>query len=157
MVRDVISVEPDATLREVALLMIGHKIGCVPVVKPDRTLLGLVTETDLLRAALLSNEEVETIRTTDKEKSTMTDLGAKIEEELESLRRTRDELRVQVHLGKADAKDRWEQLEKKFSVAEGKVRFIAREAQEPLHDVRDAALQLLREIRSGYKHIRDAL
>ena len=87
----------------------------------------------------------------------MTDLAAKIEEELESLRRTRDELRVQVHLAKADAKDRWEQLEKKFSEAEGKVRFIAREAKEPLQDVRDAARQLLREIRSGYEHIRDAL
>jgi SMC interacting uncharacterized protein involved in chromosome segregation len=87
----------------------------------------------------------------------MTDLGAKIETELESLRQTRDELRVQIHLAKAEAKDRFEQLEKKFSDAEGKVKFIAREAQEPLEDVRDAALQLLREIRSGYKHIRDAL
>ena len=154
MVRDVISVEPDATLREVALLMIGQKIGCVPVVKPDRTLLGLVTETDLLQATLLSTE---TIRTTEKEKSTMTDLGEKIEEELESLRRTRDELRVQVHLAKADAKDRFEQLEKKFSEAESKVKSIAREAQEPLQDVKDAARQLLREVRSGYKHIRDAL
>ncbi len=157
MVRDVISVEPDATLREVALLMIGHKIGCVPVAKPDGTLLGLVTETDLLRAALLSNEDVEAIRIIEKEKSTMTDLGEKIEEELESLRRTRDELRVQVHLAKADAKDRFEALEKKFSEAESKVKFIAREAKEPLQDVKDAARQLLREIRSGYKHIKDAL
>jgi CBS-domain-containing membrane protein len=157
MVRDVISVAPDAALRDVALLMIGHKIGCVPIVKPDRTLLGLVTETDLLRAAFLSTEDVETIRIIEKEKSAMTDLGAKIETELDSLRRTRDELRVQIHLAKAEAKERFEQLEKKFSEAEGKVKFIAHEAQEPLEDVRDAALQLLREIRSGYKHIRDAL
>ena len=64
---------------------------------------------------------------------------------------------MQVHLAKADAKDRFEQLEKKFSEAESKVKSIAREAQEPLQDVKDAARQLLREIRSGYKHIRKAL
>jgi CBS domain-containing protein len=154
MVPEVISVEPDATLRDVARLMIHRKIGCVPVVKPDRTLLGLVTETDLLRVALLPDDDT---ATTVKEECRMTDLSAKIEAELKSLRRVRDELRVQIHLAKADAKDTWEQLEHKFSEAEKKVKFVAREAQEPLEDVREASLDLLREIRSGYNRIRDAL
>lgn len=150
----VISVEPDTTLGDVARLMIHRKIGCVPVVKPDRTLLGLVTETDLLRTALLSNDDASM---THEEDCRMTDLSAKIEAELESLRRVRDELRVQIHLAKADAKDAWEKLEHKFSEAENKVKFVAREAQEPLEDVREASLDLLREIRSGYNRIRDAL
>lgn len=46
-----ITVAPSATLGEAATLMLRHKIGCVPVVGPAGEALGLVTETDLLRAA----------------------------------------------------------------------------------------------------------
>ncbi len=48
---EVVSIEPDATLGEAAELLLAHRIGCLPVAKPDGTLLGIVTETDLLRAA----------------------------------------------------------------------------------------------------------
>jgi CBS domain-containing protein len=54
MTRDPIAVERDATLREAAELMLRHQIGSLPVVQSDRTLIGLVTETDLVRAAWLS-------------------------------------------------------------------------------------------------------
>ena len=43
-----IVVAPDATIREAALLMADRKIGCLPVVAGDE-LLGMVTETDVLR------------------------------------------------------------------------------------------------------------
>ena len=56
MSKDVVTVEPSATLEEAARLMRRHQIGCLPVVKPDRVLVGLVTETDLLEASLLSEE-----------------------------------------------------------------------------------------------------
>ena len=46
-----ITVRPDATLREAAQLLLRHKIGCLPVVGPRGEALGLLTETDLLRAA----------------------------------------------------------------------------------------------------------
>ena len=46
-----ISVAPRATLAEAAALLLRHKIGCLPVVGPGGEALGLVTETDLLRAA----------------------------------------------------------------------------------------------------------
>jgi CBS domain-containing protein len=45
---------PDTTLREAAERMLRFKIGCLPVVErgPDRLeLVGLITESDLLRAA----------------------------------------------------------------------------------------------------------
>jgi len=87
----------------------------------------------------------------------MTDVGDRIEEELEGLRRVRDELRVQMHLAKADAKELFEKLEHKFDEAEAKVKFVAKEAEGPLNDVRDAAGLLLTEIRDGYRQIRDAL
>ena len=46
-----ITVAPSATLSEAASLMLRHKIGCLPVIGPGGEALGLVTETDLLRAA----------------------------------------------------------------------------------------------------------
>ncbi len=46
-----ITVAPTVTLREAARLMLTHRIGCLPVVERDDRLVGLVTETDLLRGA----------------------------------------------------------------------------------------------------------
>jgi len=46
-----ITVAPTATLAEAATLLLRHKIGCLPVVGSGGEALGLVTETDLLRAA----------------------------------------------------------------------------------------------------------
>ncbi len=46
--------DPDTTLREAAERMLSFKIGCLPVVERGRDglqLVGLVTESDLLRAA----------------------------------------------------------------------------------------------------------
>jgi CBS domain-containing protein len=42
------TVSPETTVKEAARLMIERKIGCLPVVDRD-TLVGIVTETDLLR------------------------------------------------------------------------------------------------------------
>jgi CBS domain-containing protein len=58
MARDVVTVAADATLDEAATLLLGRRIGCLPVVKADGRLVGLVTETDLLRAAFLGDEDV---------------------------------------------------------------------------------------------------
>jgi CBS domain-containing protein len=44
----VIAIGPDTTIREAATLMLEKKIGCLPVVT-GHTLVGIVTETDLLR------------------------------------------------------------------------------------------------------------
>jgi CBS domain-containing protein len=44
----VITVSPDARLKEAARMMMEKKIGCLPVVEND-TLVGLLTESDILR------------------------------------------------------------------------------------------------------------
>jgi CBS-domain-containing membrane protein len=46
-----ITVAPRASLAEAAALLLHHKIGCLPVVGSGGEAVGLVTETDLLRAA----------------------------------------------------------------------------------------------------------
>jgi len=56
MTRPVRTVAPEATLEEVARTLVRQQIGCLPVVGPDGTLLGLVTETDLLAVAFLEGQ-----------------------------------------------------------------------------------------------------
>ena len=48
MTRDVVTVPPDATLRQAARLMTRHRISALPVVKGG-VVIGVVSETDLLR------------------------------------------------------------------------------------------------------------
>jgi CBS domain-containing protein len=54
MTRDVIAVDSETPLEEAARLLIRHRIGCLPVVDRAGVPVGIVTETDLLRAAYLS-------------------------------------------------------------------------------------------------------
>ena len=56
MVKEVITVGPDTDIQEAGRTMLEKKIGCLPVVEGDR-LVGLVTETDILRCFLLHYEE----------------------------------------------------------------------------------------------------
>lgn len=49
MTRTVIAIDPERDAREAARIMIDHKIGALPVLDGER-LLGILTETDLLRA-----------------------------------------------------------------------------------------------------------
>jgi CBS domain-containing protein len=48
MTDEVLTIDPGADVKEAARLLIEHKIGCLPVVENGK-LVGLVTETDLLR------------------------------------------------------------------------------------------------------------
>ncbi|MFQ5790590.1 MAG: CBS domain-containing protein [Nitrospinota bacterium] len=48
------TISPNAPIAEAARLMLKHKIGCLPVVakEGEREIVGLITETDVLRAFL---------------------------------------------------------------------------------------------------------
>ena len=48
MTKDVITVTPDLSVKELAALLLSHRIGGAPVVDADQTLLGVVTESDLI-------------------------------------------------------------------------------------------------------------
>lgn len=48
MTRDVVTVSPDTSLRHVAKLLAKHRISGVPVVEADGSVVGLVSENDLL-------------------------------------------------------------------------------------------------------------
>jgi CBS-domain-containing membrane protein len=48
MTKDVITIKPEATVEELARLLIKHKISGVPVVNDENHLIGIVTENDLI-------------------------------------------------------------------------------------------------------------
>lgn len=154
MTRSVHTVRPGTSARDAARRMVEQRIGCLPVTRDDGTLVGLLTETDLLRAAYLAPSLDEE---TDQEVDVMSDLGEKVNEEIEALKQVRDELRVRIHLGAAEARDAWDQLEHKWNELEAKAKQISREAERPIQEIGDAARLLAEEIREGYRRIRDAL
>jgi CBS-domain-containing membrane protein len=49
MTKDVITVRPEATVEELARLLMEHKISGVPVVNNEKKMVGIVTENDLIR------------------------------------------------------------------------------------------------------------
>lgn len=51
MSRDVVTVAPDTALVDVAARMVAQKLGCMPVVDAEGTLLGIITEADFVRLA----------------------------------------------------------------------------------------------------------
>jgi len=92
-----------------------------------------------------------------KEQSMESELRARIESEIESLKTTRDELRVKIHLGAADARDAWESAEKSWSQLEGRAKVLTEATHESLEEVGAAIDVLAEEIRKGYQHVRKLL
>jgi CBS domain-containing protein len=152
MTQDVDTVRPDDRADDAGRRMLQRKIGCLPVVDEQGAFLGLLTETDLLKAALGLGPDADVTDVA----PAPADAG-RYEEELQQLRRVRDELRVQVHLGKAEAVELWERLEHRFAEAEARAKALARQAEAPVQDVADAVRLLIDEIRTGYRTLRDLL
>jgi CBS domain-containing protein len=57
MTRDVVTVGPDATVGEIAALLVRHRISGVPVVSGDQQLIGIVTQTDLAHRSETGTEK----------------------------------------------------------------------------------------------------
>jgi CBS domain-containing membrane protein len=56
MSRDVAAVHPETPLREAWKLLINHRIKALPVTAADGELVGIVTQTDFMRASLLADD-----------------------------------------------------------------------------------------------------
>jgi CBS domain-containing protein len=56
MTSQVYTVREDTPLTEAGRLLLAHKFGCLPVVRGDNTLVGIITVTDLLRACVQQHE-----------------------------------------------------------------------------------------------------
>jgi CBS domain-containing membrane protein len=49
MVRNVVTVAPETSIRDAAELLLKHRFGCLPVVDDENELVGIVTSSDLIR------------------------------------------------------------------------------------------------------------
>ncbi len=80
-----------------------------------------------------------------------------IQNEWASLEKTRDELKLQLHLAKADAKSEWEKLERTFQRVQEQLQMTRNGAEQPVKDVSAALKELVSELRGGYARIREGL
>jgi hypothetical protein len=87
----------------------------------------------------------------------MTETRNAMDRLLEDLQRQREELELQMHLGKAEAKAEWQELEKKWREVKPKLDAAGSEAAKTGENVL-AGLQLtLEELGKGYERIRNRL
>jgi hypothetical protein len=85
------------------------------------------------------------------------DLKRELQRELEELSAMRDQLRVRMHLAKADAKDEWHKLEDRWARLSGEVARTVHDAKKPAAEVGSAARSLLDELRRSYERIKGEL
>jgi SMC interacting uncharacterized protein involved in chromosome segregation len=88
-------------------------------------------------------------------RSTMNDQEqTKLDELIEELRQVRDELKVQVHLAKAEATDLWHETEAKWQHLRSQLDKIENGAGDAAKDVGAAAMLAAEEIKNGYERLR---
>jgi hypothetical protein len=71
---------------------------------------------------------------------------------VEDLQRTRDEIKLKIHLGSKELQDEWSELEKRWDAFESRA-----ELDRSARDVGDALKILGSELRDAYHRVRKAL
>lgn len=84
----------------------------------------------------------------------MNKLWDTLKNEVDELKRVRDELKVQAHLGKAEAKETWNRLEAHWPTVENKIKEIEASAVDLADELVESTKSLVDEIRQGYQKMR---
>ena len=87
----------------------------------------------------------------------MTESLHDIEALIEGLKQQRDAIKVQLHLGKTEAQQEWDELEIKLEQLRAKAKLVGAETQAASRDVFEAVKLLAEEIGRGYERIRKRL
>lgn len=87
----------------------------------------------------------------------MTDWKAELQKVVAELQTTRDEIKVKLHLARADARDEWEELEKKLEHLKGKLGVVGDEAGKAAQDVGAALKLVAAELKKGYERVKSAV
>ncbi len=82
---------------------------------------------------------------------------AKVHEVLADLERERDELKLKIHLAKADGRDELARIEDKIAQLRFRAGAAGSEARGAMDDIGDAASRLVGEIREGFARVRKTL
>ena len=85
---------------------------------------------------------------------TKNDFKQALDRDLAKLAQTRDELRVQVSLARADAHDEWKRLEQTWQKVEGEVKRAVDHTKQPTRELGGAVRELMAELKRGYARIK---
>lgn len=77
--------------------------------------------------------------------------------DIQSLAELRDQLALQAHLFKAEAKDRWRDLEAKWLELQAQLKRAGVAATDSRHEISAAGRELAEALREGYTQIKHAL
>lgn len=75
----------------------------------------------------------------------------------QKLAQMRDELKVKMHLAKAETRDQWARLDDKWHDLQRKMKTVENASAEAAEDLREGVRVLLRELGEGYDKIRRVL
>jgi uncharacterized coiled-coil DUF342 family protein len=84
----------------------------------------------------------------------MSDLKESLTRDIDALRQLRDELRVQLHLAKAEAKDHWDKLEEKWEQIQAQSLEAGRESVQKLTE---GTQKLVSELKREYEELKSTL
>lgn len=84
-------------------------------------------------------------------------MSDRIEEVWEDLKTQRDELKVQIHLAKADLTDELEALEPKWDAAQDNIKQLQNETEQAAQELKHALGVIADELGSAYKKIKSRL
>jgi DNA repair exonuclease SbcCD ATPase subunit len=84
-------------------------------------------------------------------------MADEIEDLWERLKTERDDMRVQAHLARAEFRDEWEKLEKKWQKAEQEFERLQDQAVETTAEMQRSAKVVMEEIGNAYERIRQRL
>ena len=159
MTREVVTTPPGNSIQAAARKMNRRKISCLPVVEKE-TLVGIVTERDfvvaLAEAEKGHRESMPRELEPDPEpKSEPTWDWRNLEEHFDRLRTTRDELRVQLRLASMDAKDSFEDAERRWAELEHRIRALGHAGGEAVEDAVRVSRGYVKEIRGVYERLRE--
>lgn len=77
-----------------------------------------------------------------------------LQERYDKVRQFRDELKVQLNLGKMQVRDAWEEVEKDFHKLEGKMKDLRERGGEEAEKMREQARTQLKSIRERFEKLR---
>ena len=80
-----------------------------------------------------------------------------LKQKLAELEQERDELRVRLHLAKAEARDEWDKLDARLDELRARLDRVGDEAGEVFDDVGEAAKLLGDELKTGFERLRRML
>ena len=87
----------------------------------------------------------------------MANTNSRLEQLIESVKRQRDELALRIHLGQAEAKDEWVQLQKKLTQLEERATPIRGVVGDTAKSVGSSLELAAEDIKKGFDRIRKLL